>query len=134
MDNAFGRYLNRADKGGTLPNMLDGVMSNRIVLKDQGQIRIIPIAEIEYLEADDDYIKIHTTDKAYMKKATLTSYEKRLPSSNFTRIHRSYLVNLSEITRIELYEKSSHVAILKSGGKLPVSKSGYQLLKSSLGI
>lgn len=82
-----GWYLNRADKRGTLPNMLDGVMSNRIVFKDQGQIRIIPIAEIVYLEADDDYINIHTTDKSYMKKATLTSYEKRSPSSNFTRIH-----------------------------------------------
>ncbi len=94
-------------------------------------MRTIPIAEIEYLKANDECIKINIADKAYMKKAISTNYEKRLPSSNFTRIHRSYLVNLSEVIRIEPLEKSSHLAILKSRGKLPVSKSGYQLFKST---
>lgn len=94
----------------------------------------MPIDDVIFIEADDDYIKIHTSEKAYLKKATLTSFENRLPSTMFTRIHRSYLVNITEVTRIEPYEKTSHLAILKKGEKLPVSKSGYQQLKQSLGI
>jgi two-component system LytT family response regulator len=134
LDRAIGRYKSRSNHAGGVNSMLEGVQSNRIVIKDQGQIRIIPITEVLFLEADDDYIKIHTKDRSYLKKATLSSYEKRLPNDRFLRVHRSYIANVSEITRIDPYEKTSHIAILKSGDKLPVSKSGYQNLKSVLGI
>jgi len=108
--------------------------SNRVVLRDNGQIRIIAHKDIRFLEADDDYVKIHCSEGVFMKKITLKHYENTLPSSLFLRIHRSYMVNVNFITRIEPYEKTSHVAILTSGDKLQVSKSGYQLIKEVLGI
>lgn len=134
LDVAIGRYKSRMPSSDSLNTMLEGVQTNRIVIKDQGQIRIIPLTEVLFIEADDDYIKIRTRDKTYLKKATLTSFENRLPAELFLRVHRSYLANIAEITRIDPYEKSSHVAILKSGDKIPVSKTGYQNLKSALGI
>ncbi|MDP4964810.1 MAG: LytTR family transcriptional regulator DNA-binding domain-containing protein [Salibacteraceae bacterium] len=107
---------------------------NRIVLKDNGRIRIIPLEDVLVLEADDDYVKIKTAEQTFMKKITLSHYENHLPETRFVRIHRSYMINVAEVTRIEPYEKTSHIAITKSGLKLPVSKSGYQKLKEVLGI
>lgn len=89
---------------------------------------------MDYLEADDDYVKIVCGKDSYLKKTTLKNYEQQLPSNVFVRIHRSSMVNISQITRIEPYEKTSHIAILKSGVRLPVSKSGYATLKNVLGI
>jgi len=108
--------------------------SNRIVLRDNGQIKIIAHKDIRFLEADDDYVKIHCADGVFMKKITLKHYENVLPSELFIRIHRSFMANVNYITRIEPCEKTSHIAILTSGEKLQVSKSGYQLLKEVLGI
>ncbi|MEZ4722539.1 MAG: LytTR family DNA-binding domain-containing protein [Flavobacteriales bacterium] len=96
--------------------------------------KIIPLKDLHYLVADDDYVKLHTSDGSYMRKITLTHYENRLPEDQFVRIHRSYLVNVAQITGIEPYEKTSHVAKLKTGEKLQVSKAGYQRLKEVLGI
>lgn len=107
---------------------------NRIVLKDNGRIRIIPLEDVLVFEADDDYVKIKTAEHTFIKKITLKHYEDHLPESRFVRIHRSFMVNVAEVTRIEPYEKTSHLAITKSGLKLPVSKSGYQKLKTVLGI
>jgi two-component system LytT family response regulator len=107
---------------------------NRIVLKDNGRIRIIPLDEVLVLEADDDYVKIKTNEHTFIKKITLKHYEDHLPESRFVRIHRSFMVNVAEVTRIEPYEKTSHLAITKTGLKLPVSKTGYQKLKTVLGI
>lgn len=108
--------------------------SNRIVLRDNGQIRIIALKDIRFIEADDDYVKIHCSEGVFMKKVTLKYYENALPSELFLRVHRSTMVNVNFITRIEPYEKTSHLAILSTGEKLQVSKSGYQLLKEVLGI
>ena len=107
---------------------------NRVVIKLSGKIRIIPIEDIHYLEAADDYVKIHTKEGAFLKNKTMGHFEKVLNKNQFVRTHRSYMINISEITRIDPYEKENHLAILKSGARVPVSKSGYLNLKMVLGL
>ena len=106
----------------------------RVVVKTGNQIRIISISEISYIEACDDYVKIHTEAEVFMKKKTMSYYESVLNEKEFVRVHRSYIINLSQIKRIELMEKESYCALLKSGVKIPLSKSGYTRLKDVLGI
>ncbi len=106
----------------------------RVVVKTGNQIRIISISEISYIEACDDYVKIHTEAEVFMKKKTMSYYESILNEKEFVRVHRSYIINLSQIKRIELMEKESYCALLKSGVKIPLSKSGYTRLKDVLGI
>lgn len=108
--------------------------AERIVVKNGGKIKIINVHAIKFLEAADDYVKIHTSEGAFLKNKTMGFYEKVLPTEGFVRTHRSYLVNVQEITRIEPYEKESHLAILRNGEKLPVSKAGYAKLKAVLGL
>ncbi|MDO9375668.1 MAG: response regulator, partial [Ferruginibacter sp.] len=93
---------------------------NRVVVKDNGKIKIIPLAQIQYLEAADDYVKIHTVEGIFLKKKTLQYFEDSLPAQEFIRIHRSYIVNAQLITRIDPYEKDSHLALLTTGARLPV--------------
>lgn len=106
----------------------------RIVVKDNQEIRIIPTSEIEFLEAYDDYVKIHHHGKVHLKKKTMNYFEKTLNPQQFIRIHRSFLLNIHELTRIESFEKNSYVAILRSGKRIPISRSAYRPLKESLGI
>ncbi len=107
---------------------------NRVVVKDGTKIKIIPVAQIHYLEAADDYAKIVTAEGAFLKKRTMNFFEQSLNNYHFVRIHRSHIVNTQLITRIDAYEKDSHLVILNTGAKLPVSKSGYTRLKEILGI
>lgn len=107
---------------------------DRIVVKHGGSIRIIPLQQIQYLEAADDYVKIHTADGSFLKNKTMSFYEQSLSADQFVRIHRSYILNVQEITRMEPYQKENHLAILRSGAQVPVSKAGYAKLKSLLGI
>jgi two-component system LytT family response regulator len=107
---------------------------NRVVVKTGSKIKIIPILEIQYLEADDDYVKIHTSEGSFLKKKTMGFFEDVLDKTQFVRVHRSYIIQIQQVTRIEPYEKENHLAILKSGAKIPISKSGYPKLKSILGI
>jgi two-component system, LytTR family, response regulator len=109
-------------------------MANRIVVKENNKIKIIPIANIQFLESADDYVKIHTLEGIYLKNKTMAYFESTIDSSQFIRIHRSYMVNVQLITRIDPYEKESHLAILSTGNKLPVSKTGYSKLKAVLGF
>ncbi len=107
---------------------------NRIVVKEGANIRIIPVSDIQYIEAYDDYVKIFTAKEMFLKKKTMSFYENMLDVSQFVRVHRSYIVQLSQITRIEPLEKDTHVARLKSGAMIPLSKTGYPKLKSVLGL
>ena len=111
-----------------------GQKNNRIVVKDNGKIKIIPIAQLQYLEAADDYVKIFTADGFYLKKKTMQYFEESLPAQEFIRIHRSYIINAQLITRIDLHEKDSHLVLLTTGVRLPVSKAGYFKLKEVLGL
>ena len=108
--------------------------NNRIVVKDNGKIKIIPLPQVQYIEAADDYVKIFTAEGIFLKKKTMQYFEDSLPAADFIRIHRSYIVSAQLITRITPYEKDSHLAILTTGVQLPVSKAGYNKLKQVLGI
>jgi len=108
--------------------------SERIVIKTGGKIRIIMVQQIHFIEAADDYVKIYTGEGSFLKNKTMSFYEQSLSASSFVRTHRSYLLNVQEITRIDPYEKEGHLAILKSGAKVPVSKAGYAKLKTVLGL
>ena len=108
--------------------------ANRIVVKINGKIRIIPVVEIHYIEAADDYVKIITTEGSFLKNRTMSFFERSLDPAIFVRTHRSYIVNVQQITRIDPYEKDSQIALLRTGAKIPVSKSGYTRLKEVLGM
>jgi two-component system, LytTR family, response regulator len=108
--------------------------NRRIVVKIAGRIRIIPVDEVHFLEAADDYVKIHTKDGNFIKNRTMGSFEQVLDAHQFVRCHRSYIVNVQFITRLDPYEKESYLAILKSGEKVPVSKAGYVKLRKVLGL
>lgn len=106
--------------------------SQRIVIRDQGKIIIIPLVDILYFEADDDYVKIHTKDKIYLKNKTLAYYEKALEGTSFLRVHRSFLVNTLSIARIDPYGKENFTAQLSNGSVISVSKSGYSKLTKGI--
>ena len=130
--------LNGADSGAT-QELLDAAalspaQHNRVVVKKNGVIKIINVQDIHYLEADDDYVKLSTVDGAFHKNKTMSFFERTLDPAHFIRIHRSYIINLSEVTRIELKEKDSYMVLLKSDIWLPVSKTGYVKLKAALGM
>ncbi len=107
---------------------------NRIVVKNGSDIRIVPVQDIIYIEAYDDYVKIFTNDTYFLKKKTMQYYEQILNPNTFLRTHRSYIINLKALTKIEPLEKNTYIAILKNGKKIPVSRSGYLKLKDNLGL
>lgn len=105
---------------------------NRIVVRKGNAINLIPVEQIRYVEAQDDYVMIfHSSGKA-LKQQTMKFYEDNLSKTEFVRIHRSYIVNIEAIKGIEPYGKDNHIAILHSGDKLPVSRAGYKHLKKEL--
>lgn len=101
----------------------------RIVIKNGPKIHIIPVEKISYIEAQDDYVMLNTSEGRFLKQKTMKFFEDHLNPGEYIRIHRSYLVRLSEVKQIELFEKESYRVILSSGKMLPVSKSGYSKLK-----
>ncbi len=105
---------------------------NRIVVRKGNAINLIPVERLKYVEAQDDYVMIYHAEGKALKQQTMKFYEENLPDKDFVRIHRSYIVSVQEINRIEPYGKDNHVAVLKSGEKLPVSRSGYKHLKEEL--
>ncbi|HVW98098.1 MAG TPA: LytTR family transcriptional regulator DNA-binding domain-containing protein [Mucilaginibacter sp.] len=106
----------------------------RIVVKTGTKVKIIPVQDVIYLAADDDYVSVYTAEGSYLKNKTMNFFEQTLDPKYFVRVHRSYIIAIQQITRIDPYEKDAHLAILKSGAKVPVSKTGYAKLKQVLGI
>lgn len=104
----------------------------RIVVRDSKGINVIPINEVIYFEAQDDYVMIYTSKGRHMKKQTLKNLEQRLNQDQFIRIHRSTIVNSLEIQKIEPYEKDSYMAVLKNNTRLKVSETGFKNLKEKL--
>jgi two-component system LytT family response regulator len=104
----------------------------RIVVRKGNSINIIPVDQLRYVEAEDDYVMIHHSTGKALKQQTMRYYEENLPKADFVRIHRSYIVRIEEIKRIEPYGKDNHIAVLQSGDKLPVSRAGYKHLKDEL--
>ncbi|MBN1990244.1 MAG: LytTR family transcriptional regulator DNA-binding domain-containing protein [Bacteroidales bacterium] len=107
---------------------------NRIVVKTGKAIQVVPIEQIEMIEASDDYVSIYTNQERFVKKQTMKYFEERLNPETFIRTHRSYIVNITQIASIELYEKDSYIGILRNGNKVKISTSGYKELKEKLGI
>ena len=110
-----------------------GQYAERIVVKDGTRVQIIPVAKLDYAEAQDDYIALASQGKKYLKQQTVSSLEASLDPKIFVRIHRSYLVNLERVARLEPYGKDTHVVILSDGARLPMSRAGFTKLKELLG-
>ena len=104
----------------------------RLVVKDGTRVTLIPIGKLDYAEAQDDYVALATQGKKHLKQQTIASLEACLDPNCFVRVHRSYIVNLERVVRIEPYGKDSRLAILADGARLPVSRAGYARLKSLL--
>lgn len=142
-DKALQKWLDKRQETVPAPLQADALLetaaasplqSNRVVVKINGKIKIIPVQDIHYLEAADDYVKVVTQEGAFLKNKTMAFFEKTLDMQQFARVHRSYILNVNQVTRIEPYEKENHLAMLKSGAKVPVSKTGYPKLKLALGL
>ncbi len=109
-----------------------GAPLERVVIRDGAQVHVLPVERIDYVEAQDDYVAFKTGGKTLLKEQTLADLETQLEPRRFVRIHRSYLLNIERLTRVELYAKDSRIAILHDGTRLPVSRTGYQRLQQLL--
>lgn len=105
---------------------------NRVVAKFRNEIRIIPVDHIFYIEAQDDYVMIYLENEKYLKQKTMKYFEDHLDSTDFVRVHRSFLARVDKIRKIEPYEKSGGIAVFKDGRHIPVSRSGFARLKEVL--
>jgi two-component system LytT family response regulator len=109
-----------------------GTYADRIVVRDGTNVHIIPTAKLDFVEAQDDYIALASKGSKHLKQLTLSSIETALDPRQFLRIHRSYIVNLDRVAKVEPYGKDSKVAVLQDGTKLPVSRAGYARLRDVL--
>jgi two-component system LytT family response regulator len=139
LDQALKRAKERiGKKPSAAPDQLaaaarSGEYAERIVVKDGTRVHIFPAAKLDYAEAQDDYVALASDGKKYLKQQTISTLEASLDPKNFVRVHRSYLVNLERVSRLEPYGKDSHIAILSDGSRLPVSRAGLMRLKEFLG-
>jgi two-component system, LytTR family, response regulator len=106
--------------------------AERIIVRNGTRVIVIPVDAIDYVEAQDDYAAIHSGGKSHLKQETLSSIEESLDPARFVRIHRSYLLNIDRLVRVEAYARDSRVAILRDGTKLLVSRAGYDRLEKLL--
>lgn len=104
----------------------------RIAFKDGGTIEVVPIQRIDYIEAQDDYVHVYAKGQKYIKQQTLTEIEQLLDPTRFLRIHRSYIINLESLQKVEPYAKDSRVVILRDGTRVPVSRAGFERLRGVL--
>lgn len=138
-DKALQKWKSQSLKKDAIAPLLEDVVKqpderNRVVVKVGSAIKILPVQEIFYIEAYDDYVKIHTKDGFHLKKKTMNFFEQALNMDQFVRVHRSYIISLQQLTKIELKEKDTHVAKMKDGTIVPMSKTGYVKLKEILGL
>lgn len=140
-DQAMLKLINNTDQGDMQKENEELILTTanneaekRVVVKHGGVIKIIPTVDIFYFEAYDDYVKIHTAENIFVKKKTMSYFEQTLQQTQFVRVHRSYIIQVNQLTKIEQLDKDTHVAILKTGVRIPLSKTGYPKLKSVLGL
>jgi len=136
MQKALTRIQSGAPELQTFRNIVASLPETltRIAVKARQQIHVIPVNDIDYIEADGDYVKLHTAKTAYLKEKTMKYFEENLPLQQFIRIHRSYIVNVNEVAKIELYEKDNYRVHLKNGELLKASSSGYKALKAAVSL
>lgn len=109
-----------------------GAHLDRIAIRDGANVYVVPVSKIDYVEAQDDYVFFRSEGKGLLKQQTLADVENGLDPKQFVRIHRSYILNIDRLAKLELYAKDSHAAILRDGTRLPVSRSGYARLNAVL--
>jgi two-component system LytT family response regulator len=136
---ALGRVRERIKKHDTFPLQpiiaaarANSIPLERILIKEGSKVHVIPVDRIDFIEAQDDYVSVKTEGKSYLKQQRMAELEKALDQTKFVRVHRSYILNIERIARIELYAKDSRMAFLKDGTKLLISRSGYDKLKAML--
>jgi two-component system LytT family response regulator len=105
----------------------------RVLIREQGRVHVLPVERIDFVEAQDDYLCFVSGGKRQRKQQTMAEIEAQLDRARFVRIHRSFLLNIERLARIEPYAKDSWLAILTDGSKLPVSRTGYSRLKELMG-
>jgi two-component system, LytTR family, response regulator len=132
------KAVSRSDSEKPYPERIDQLKEhldskdeiiNRIVVKSRNSIFVLPVLQINYIEAQDDYVMIYTDNAHFLKQKTMKYYEDHLDPAEFLRVHRSFIVKIEKIIKIEPYEKSSFIAVLKNNVKIPVSRSGYSKLR-----
>lgn len=141
-DQAMSKYLDRTDQKTEKKHtqqLLDDLESvpstiERIVVKTGSKIQVIPVHAVICFAADDDYVQIHTKDGMYLKNKTMSFFEDHLDPTMFVRVHRSYIIRIECLERLEPYEKDSQIAILSNKMRVNVSKTGYAKLKQVLGL
>lgn len=134
LERARGRVGQAGETGAELAAAARGPeRPQRIVVRDGPRIHVIPIDRLDYVEAQDDYVALHAGGKSYLKQQPIAQVEAMLDPARFVRIHRSAIVNLERVARIEPYGKDSRVAILGDGTRLAVSRSGYARLLEIMG-
>ncbi len=104
----------------------------RIAFREGGTIEVVPVQRIDYVEAQDDYVHVFSRGAKHVKQQTLSELEAVLDPTRFVRVHRSYIVNLESLAKVEPYAKDSRVAILRDGSRIPVSRAGYERLRELL--
>jgi two-component system LytT family response regulator len=142
LSRARGRVTGREGSGeGEAPLDVDAFVAaarprqgpiERVLIRDGAQVHVIPVERIDFVEAQDDYVCFLADGKSFLKDQTMAAAEASLDPARFVRIHRSYLLNIERIARVELYAKDSRIAILRDGRKLPVSRAGYARLSKVL--
>jgi two-component system LytT family response regulator len=110
----------------------EGTPPDRLLIRDRSNVHVIPVDQIDFIEAQDDYVSIRAAGRSYLKEQTLGELETQLETKGFLRIHRRYILNVSRLAKIELSEKDNRVAILKDKTELPISRSGYVKLRALL--
>jgi two-component system LytT family response regulator len=106
--------------------------ASRVLVRDGSRVHVLPVPKIAYVQAQDDYAAFFCDGKEYLKEQTLTEVESSLDPAKFVRIHRSYVLNLDWLSRVELDERENRIAILTDGRRLPVSRAGYTRLAELL--
>ncbi|WP_394779173.1 LytR/AlgR family response regulator transcription factor [Undibacterium sp.] len=133
----FDEALAQARKalGQTLP-ALEGLLAQpadkleRILIRDRNQVHVIPVEKMDYAEAQDDYVSIQSEGKCYLKTQRLSDLETQLDPRKFVRVHRSYIINIEKLQSIERQTKDSHVALMRDGKQIPISRAGYDRIKA----
>jgi two-component system LytT family response regulator len=132
--------LGRGERSAS-PEVIAGAMTavkpleghaHRVLVRDGPRVHVIPVDKIDYVQAQDDYVCFRSEGKDYLKEQTLAEVEASLDPKAFVRIHRSYLLNLARLVRVDQDERENRVAVLTDGRRLPVSRAGYTRLNSLL--
>jgi len=110
----------------------EGQPLNRILVRQGPRVDVIPADKLDYAEAQDDYVSLRTEVRALLKQQTMAELEESLDASRFIRIHRSYLLNLDRLAKIDVDARDNRVAVLVDGTRLPISRAGYSRLKTLL--